>query len=64
MERMEWGGRQVRGREEEEGRATVSYLFVNVWYMCLGVLHLNKPLLAIPVSDSITIGEGTGGTHV
>ena len=73
----EGDGKREMGRGETEGQERMmeggrhdnystlcSHLFIDVWDVCFCVLHLDKPLLPIPVGHSIAVSEGTGGTHV
>ena len=63
----EGGGRERRRTERKGGRegySFCSHIFVNIRDMCLCVLHLDEPLLPIPVSHSIAVGEGTSGLHM
>lgn len=41
-----------------------THLLINIWNVCLCVLHLDQPLLSILALDPTLVHEGACGTHV
>ena len=52
----EWKGNQRQ--------TMATHLLINVWDVCLRVLHLDQPLLSILALDPTLVHEGACGTHV